>query len=214
MKTHLPRLAARLFPLLILHVASKRPPDFVVGADSEGGPYLNRWFLTPWRRLQSRLRAKAEAEPSRRNRIAAWAIGLLPNLYLHEFLRDDDDRALHDHPSWAASLILSGAYVEHTIAEGGIHHRTRYEAGSLRFLPTRHTHRIELLHAWWFADDVDEAYELAHGDPARKASAWTLFLFGPGVRDWGFHCPERGWVHWKKFTAAGKPGEIGRGCDA
>lgn len=214
MKTNLPRLAAHLFPLLILHVASKRAPDFVIGAGAEGGPYLNRWFLTPWRRLQSRTRARAEANPTRLNRVVAWLIGLLPNLYLHEFLRDDDDRALHDHPSWAASLILSGAYVEHTIAEGGIHHRRLYLQGNLRFLPTRHTHRIQLLPTWWFAEDPDDAVLMAEREPHRKASCWTLFLFGPTVRDWGFHCPRRGWVHWKEFTAAGKPGEIGRGCDA
>ena len=44
------------------------------------------------------------------------------NLYLHEFSRSDDDRALHDHP-WLfnLSVLLSGTYVEHTIDAGGIH---------------------------------------------------------------------------------------------
>jgi hypothetical protein len=101
---------------------------------------------------------------------------------------------LHDHPSWAVSFILRGSYIEHTIAEGGIHRRQVFSAGSLRFLPTQHTHRIELLRG--------------------RDACWTLFLFGPMVRPWGFHCPERGWVHWQAFTAAGKPGEIGPGCDA
>ena len=48
-------------------------------------------------------------------------------------------------------------------------------------------------------------------DPA--APCWSLFLFGPRIREWGFHCPERGWVHWEEFTKPGRPGEIGRGCD-
>lgn len=209
-----PRLASVLFVALQTHVASKRPPDFVIGADSPGGAYLLRWFLTPWRRLQSRLRDRAKKTPTWWNRAFATAAGWLPNLYLHCFLRDDDDRALHDHPSWAASLMLRGAYVEHRIAEGGIHHRTRYTAGALRFMGTLHAHRVELLPQWWTADDFDTACDKYHADPDKRACCWTLFLFGPSVREWGFHCPERGWVPWYEFTAAGKPGEIGPGCDA
>src|SRR5690606_10870352 len=86
----------------------------------------------------------AEHRPTWWNQAKARVSRLLPNLYVHVFLRDDDDRALHDHPSWAVSLLLDGSYLEHTIAEGGIHRRRLWEAGSLRFLPTRHAHRIEL----------------------------------------------------------------------
>jgi hypothetical protein len=210
----LQRLAHWLWPILFAKVADAREPDFIVGADAAGGPYLNRWFLTPWRRWQTRMRARAEARPTRFNRALARLAGLLPNLYLHQFLRDDDDRALHDHPSWAVSFMLRGCYIEHTIAAGGIHRREQIGAGRLRFLPTRHTHRIELLRAWWQADDFDTACDLHATDPEKCTPCWTLFLFGPTVRTWGFHCPERGWVHWQDFTAAGKPGEIGPGCGA
>lgn len=209
-----PRLAHRLFVLALQRVAMRREPDFIVGADNPQGAYLRRWFLTPWRPLQSRLRKRAEATPTWWNRTSARVVGWLPNLYLHEFLRDDDDRALHDHPSWAASFILAGAYTEHTIAPGGVHHRKRHDAGTLRFLGTRHAHRIELLPAWWEVDNYDAAVDAFHSHPREKAPCWTVFLFGPTVRDWGFHCPERGWVHWREFTAANKPGEIGPGCDA
>jgi hypothetical protein len=203
------RLAAWLWPILMVRVADARDPDFIVGADSAGGPYLNRWFLTPWRRWQTRMRARAEANPSRINRLLARLAGLLPNLYLHQFLRDDDDRALHDHPSWAVSFMLRGSYVEHTIAAGGIHRRRVISAGSLRFLPTRHTHRIELLRGDTWLRRTPNAVPTPTPLPC-----WTLFLFGPMVRQWGFHCPQRGWVHWQAFTASGKPGEVGPGCDA
>lgn len=192
-----PRLAEWLYQRLVLNVVCQRMPDFVVGADNPDGPYLRRWFLSPWRRLQTRLRSRAEAAPTLANRAIARVVGWLPNLYLHQFLRDDDDRALHDHPSWAISFILHRGYIEHTIAPGGIHRREYIGTGRLRFLRTRHTHRIEL----------------ANRRPS-DGDTWSLFLFGPTVRDWGFHCPDRGWVHWKQFTAAGKPGEVGPGCDA
>lgn len=50
--------------------------------------------------------------------------------------------------------------------------------------------------------------ELIDGD------CWTIFVTGPRYREWGFHCADRGWVHWKKFTATDNRGEIGKGCDA
>lgn len=44
------------------------------------------------------------------------------------------------------------------------------------------------------------------------ASACTLFITGPRIREWGFWCP-KGWRHWKEFTAPADSGNIGRGCD-
>ena len=220
-----PKIAERLAAVIIPRVAGKRAPDFIVGADSDGGPYLLRWYLTPWRRLQGRLRNRAERWPTRTRRALAYVVGLLPNVYLHCFQRDDDDRALHDHPSWAASYILRGGYIEHTIAAGGIHHRTTYAPGTLRTMGTRHAHRIELhkprVGAVFFAGlrmifGIRDPNANPHTGRfnLNHVECWTLFLFGPTVRDWGFHCPNRGWVHWREFTAAGKPGEVGRGCDA
>jgi hypothetical protein len=164
-----------IFTQLVQRVAAKRPPNFVVGAEDPQGAYLRRWYLLP------------------RNPVC--------NVYLHHFLRDDDDRALHDHP-WAwASLLLRGEYIECTIDAGGIHRRTIREAGSLKIsLPSR-AHRIELFNT---EDDPRQG----------KDPCWTLFITGPRVRDWGFHCPDRGWVHFMRFTKPGSVGERGPGCDA
>lgn len=96
------------------------------------------------------------------------------NVYLHCFKRSDDERALHDHPWVSVSLLLQGSYVEHTIACGGVHRRRRFERGSVRWRGAKFAHRIEH----------------TGGD------AWTLFITGPVVRRWGFHCP-RGWVPWQ-----------------
>lgn len=98
----------------------------------------------------------------------------LLNVYLHCFKRSDDDRALHDHPWVSVSLLLEGSYVEHTIACGGVHRRRRFARGSVRWRGARFAHRIEHM----------------------GEDAWTLFITGPVVRRWGFHCP-RGWVPWQ-----------------
>jgi hypothetical protein len=122
-------------------------------------------------------------------------------------MRSDDDRALHDHPWANLSILLRGRYVEHTIAAGGIAHRREYVAGAWRFRWTgRLAHRVELLTV---AD-----YCRTQPDNATPLSCWTLFITGPRYRSWGFHCPERGWIHWEKFTAEDDRGAIGKGCDA
>ena len=171
-----PRIADWLLNLLVLRVQGRRAPDFMVGADSPGGAYLRRWWLIP------------------RNPVF--------NIYLHQFLRDDDDRALHDHPWPWVSFLLGGSYIEHTIARGGIHHRQTRHPGSLKVSGPRRAHRIELLP---FTSVSGESFLLP---------CWTIFITGPRLRGWGFHCPERGWVPWQRFTAEGKPGEVGPGCDA
>lgn len=131
-------LLRRLFSVA-LDVASSRSPDVVIGVDRV---YLRRWFVIP------------------RNRLA--------NIYLHQVCASDDDRALHDHPWANCSILLDGAYVEHRIAAGGVHSRTRRVAGEMVFRGSRVVHRLELI----------------EGQPC-----WTLFLTGPSVRSWGFHCP-------------------------
>lgn len=148
---------------IIAHL-TRRPPDFIVGGAER--PYLRRWWLIP------------------RNPVF--------NVYMHEFLRSDDDRALHDHPWMNLSVLLRGSYTEHTIDAGGIHRRQVLKAGAVRArLSGRFAHRIEL----------------------HDGTCWTLFITGPRYREWGFHCPARGWVHWRDFTDARDSGAIGRGCD-
>lgn len=137
-------------------------PHFVIGDPND--PYLFRWYVLP------------------RNPLI--------NVYIHKFMRDDDDRAMHDHPWPSVSLVLAGGYVEHT--DAGKRH---YRPGSLIVRRATHTHRIELLR-----------------DGERPKPAWTLFVTGPRVREWGFHCPQ-GWMPWKKFVKPGGHGQKGPGCD-
>lgn len=150
---------------LAMRPAMRRWPDVVIGGADR--PYLRRWWLIP------------------RNPIF--------NIYLHQFLRSDDDRALHDHPWVNCSILLKGRYVEHTIAAGGIERRVERRAGAVKFRLPWAAHRVEI---------------------AEGETCWTLFITGPRLREWGFHCPA-GWVHWRQFTDPATDGAtVGRGCDA
>lgn len=132
-----------------------RVPDFVIGEPA----YLRRWWIVPRNEQQ--------------------------NVYLHEILRDDDDRALHDHPWENTSYLLIGSYRE--ITPAGTFVRT---AGDVVHRPATAQHRLELI----------------DGKPCV-----SLFFTGPKVREWGFHCP-KGWVHWQEFTAGPNGELVGRGC--
>lgn len=112
------------------------------------------------------------------------------NVYLHHFMHSDDERALHDHMYWNVSILVAGRYTEHTINAGGVNVRTEYAAGDIKFRGPKYAHRVEL----------------THGD------CWSLFITGPRVREWGFHCPH-GWRHWKEFTDPNDVGKTGKGCE-
>lgn len=150
----------------ILRWARARRPDFVIGGLDD--PYLRRHWLLP------------------RNKVF--------NVYVHEFLRSDDDRALHDHP-WLfnCSILLEGMYWEHTSRGTRLH-----GTGDWKFRWGAAAHRIELLRPL--------------GNFGKPIHCWTLFITGPRCRQWGFHCP-KGWVHWKLFTATDDQGLTGKGCD-
>lgn len=135
----------------------RRKPDFVIGDPTD--PYMLRWWLIP------------------RNR---WF-----NVYLHHMRKDDDDRALHDHPWSSLSICIGGRLREH------LRDRLPREIGVGRvvFRRAKFAHRLEIIRP-----------------------AWTIFITGPRVREWGFYCP-KGWRHWQEFTNPVSKGEIGRGCE-
>lgn len=171
----------RLAAWLITRVTS-RAPDVVIGGEAD--PYLRRWWLLP------------------RN----WIF----NVYLHEFVRSDDDRALHDHMYFNCSILLRGKYFEHTIAAGGVRSKVCRIAGDVVFRSPWRAHRIELFRRWLrvLESNGSTAYHAVGELPC-----WSLFITGPRMRSWGFHCPDAGWIHWRKFTNPATNGTtIGQGC--
>jgi len=138
-------------------IMESRDADFVIGP--QDNPYLRRWWIIP------------------RNESC--------NVYLHEIIRSDDDRAFHDHPWANTSMLIDGRYVEHT--PEGVFLR---EAGWVGSRGADALHRLEIL-------------------PGERAV--SLFMTGPKVREWGFDCP-KGWVHWRDFTGGVNGELVGRGC--
>lgn len=88
-------------------------------------------------------------------------------VYLHHYLRRDEDRGVHDHP-WgqACSLILAGGYVEKRLDVA----ERRY------FFKTRKPGRVFRM----TGDDLHQIVTL----PAK--SSWSLFWHGPYTKAWGF----------------------------
>lgn len=145
-----------------------REPDVIIGTRDR--PYMKRWWL------------KREDDESH---------------YVHEVLRDDDDRALHDHPWPSLSILIDGRLSEVFAPEGTdpkdpLQHGYReFGVGQIVYRPATFAHRLRL---------------------PSGTKAVTLFMTGPVLRDWGFHCP-KGWVFWKDFVAnEDGVSTIGRGC--
>lgn len=143
---------------------ASRQPDFYIGGQEH--PYCIRWWVIP------------------RNKFF--------NIYLHRFLRDDDDRALHDHPWDNCSIPLRSGYGE--ITKDGSRRRRSFR---IYFRRAETAHRVVLLR---------------NKDDGTLMESWSLFITGPVRREWGFHCP-KGWRHWKEFVSERDVGTPGRGCE-
>jgi len=145
-----------------------RKPDFVIGNPDD--PYMLRWWVIP------------------RNK---WFC-----IYLHKFLKSDDDRALHDHPWWNISLIIKGRDIENM---------------PVNATDPRGDKKAVLRKAWrpiFRRAEASHQIELIPGDPP----VWTIFIRGREVREWGFWCPQ-GWRFWKDFVLPTAKGQVGKGCD-
>ena len=131
-----------------------------------------------------------------------WTFGC--SIRVHQILRSDDDRHLHDHPWAFMTVILRGGYtevleqavVEYSQLNGLAPSRWRMvewqvlpgpfllrafgrrcKPGSVIFHRARDAHRLIV-------------------PPGRHA--WTLFFMGPRRQEWGFYT-EEGKVPWNVY---------------
>jgi hypothetical protein len=146
----------------------QREPDHVIQRLG-GEVYLERWWIIP------------------RN---AWF-----NIYLHRYLHDDDDRALHDHPWWSVSLCLDGLLREEYLDRRVVRRVRDIGVGAVVLRSAMFAHRLML------------------PERERGRTALTLFVTGPRIRRWGFLCPNLpgGWRFWEEFAAEDASGHS-RGC--
>lgn len=84
------------------------------------------------------------------------------SIRLHNFLRSDDMRHLHDHPWWFVTLILRGSYYDITEIDGERYASDRLKPGSIRFRPANHAHAVS------------------------TKGCWSIVVTGPINRRWGF----------------------------
>lgn len=124
------------------------------------------------------------------------------NIYFHKFLHSDDDRALHDHPWWNVSFLLRGRYVEHLDPEEWVQEHIPHFR---RLGMTRMCMRKP-------GDLVPRWASTPHRVQLLTTECYSLFITGPVIRKWGFHCPQ-GWRYWLDFVAPSDKGQIGKGCE-
>jgi hypothetical protein len=144
------------------------------------------------------------------------------NVYLHQFLGSDLDKALHDHPWYSVSVILKGTYkevvpIDPVAWSNNTDRRVKYiyrTPGSLIFRAPNSIHRIELLVDTSKPKNTLGNKYLKSNETVVNGTelpVWTLFITGPVLRSWGFWCPQ-GFVDNKIFlTPDGL--SVGQGCD-
>ncbi len=103
------------------------------------------------------------------------------NVFIHKFLKSDPDD-VHDHPWPYATLILKGGYYEwipqfNSKGEKIGERQVWRGPGSFRVCRSTSYHRIEL---------------------KPGVTAWTMFMPGPQIRDWGFLVNNK-WVQHEKY---------------
>lgn len=120
-----------------------------------GEIYMKRWYLIPHNRFFQ--------------------------IYLHEILKSDADRELHDHPWWSVSFILEGAYMEvwsRLDENQEIEHHNLRIPGYVGGRKATTAHRLEL--------------------PPGIKRVRTIFITGRDKQEWGFWTKE-GWVQSDEF---------------
>lgn len=102
------------------------------------------------------------------------------SIRLHHIVRPDADRHLHDHPFNFRTIVLAGGYMEQTEPDGPV--RPILPGDTYRS-PARRFHRIAIV---------------------TDAGAWSLFIMGRRVNDWGFLVDGHK-VPWQQYLAERGP---------
>ena len=104
------------------------------------------------------------------------------SLRLHRWVGDDDPDAMHDHPTWFCTFILSGGYIDvNERTDGWTMKWERLHRFDFRFRPASHRHRVFSV----------------------KPNTWTLCLFGKDKKHWRFYLDGKSITRDKYFAEIG-----------
>jgi len=119
------------------------------------------------------------------------------SIWLHHFVRDDQERHVHDHPWPAVSVILTGGYREEVGEVAGdrmVMREREFSAPAINRIPATHRHRIAAVQphtwtlmlvgkrtgrGWWFYN------------PAPNGTVYREQPFGDTRRDWYLYAGNR-----------------------
>lgn len=147
----------------IIWYAKRTPFEHIPG-------YMNRWWIIPYTKFPKWWRDRVG--------FLRWIERKMPAVRVHEILRSDLDRELHDHPWPFVSIILRGGYTEvrPKYDRSGLY--TGEEAifhgpGSILFRRSKDFHRLVL------------PTKMLGGFPAYEV-AYTLFISFAYTQKWGY----------------------------
>lgn len=141
----------------LIERSKKTPYLHIYGKD--GHMYMGRWWLFNPYPSPEELRSKGDRFPI--------------SIRIHHIQKEDDDRALHDHPWNARTIIIKGGYRE-VREDGKVYYREPGDTAGLKF---------------------GEYHRITHVHPE---GAWTIFITGKYRGTWGF-LVDGTKVQWRKY---------------
>lgn len=162
---------------------SKLPPVRVIANRMGTGPYLSRWYVKghPYMADGSNpFNDKGETMPN-----VIWPRGV--GVLIHKF-HESDDQDFHNHPfQWALSFILVAGYDEERLQKDGTVKKRRVRPWTFNFIRANDFHRVDLSYG----------------------TAWTLFITGPKIQNWGFWVTKiKKYLPWRNYIDAKRAGEL------
>ena len=169
----IPNWLLRLVAGLIIQRALRTPYFHL--QNSDGSPYMNRYWLFRLFRTEDRDHDGGSDEDTAHGKIAAR---------VHWIRSSDEGRVFHDHPWDFVTIILRGGYYELTPVDSfSLDFRKRWHgAGSVLFRRAADWHRLLI-------------------DPERAGGeTWTLFIMLPKKQSWGFRVRGKK-IHWRAYLS-------------
>lgn len=129
------------------------------------------------------------------------------NVYLHCML-GDDDAVMHDHMYASLSLVLTRGLGEKYCRDPRREFFFEQDLGTGNW--DRRSYWVQS-RSFQAGDVIYRSRHFAH-QLLVESPAWTIFVTGPRLKEWGFWCP-RGWKHFKDYVrVTGKTSKISEGC--